>query len=77
MPQFKDTLSKDFLEKYNGLELFKKYTPKVAKLPHILYKRHYNTPAGEVVKYCIKVGLSNEQEAAALEKAFNDLYGDM
>ena len=27
MAVFKDTLGKDFLEKYNGVELFKEFTP--------------------------------------------------
>ena len=36
MAVFKDTLGKDFLEKYNGVELFKEFTPKVAKLPSLV-----------------------------------------
>ena len=33
MAAFKDTLGKDFLEKYDGKELMKVYAPGVAKLP--------------------------------------------
>ena len=44
MAVFKETLGKDFLEKYNGVELFKEFTPKIAKLPSIMYKPYYNTP---------------------------------
>ena len=36
MAVFKDTLGKDFLEKYNGVELFKEFTPGIAKLPKLM-----------------------------------------
>ena len=57
MAVFKETLGKDFLEKYNGVELFKEFTPKIAKLPSIMYKPYYNKLAGDVVGTCIKLGL--------------------
>ena len=53
MAVFKDTLGKDFLEKYNGVELFKEFTPGIAKLPKLMYKPYYNKKAGDVVDTCI------------------------
>ena len=76
MPQFKDTLGKDFLDKYDGMELFKQYTPKVAKLPKLAYKPYLNKKAGEVLEVAIKLGRCTREEGEALEKAFNDKYGD-
>ena len=76
MAVFKETLGKDFLEKYNGVELFKEFTPKIAKLPSIMYKPYYNKLAGDVVGTCIKLGRCTEEEAAALEKAFSERYAD-
>ena len=76
MAVFKETLGKDFLEKYNGVELFKEFVPKVAKLPSIVYKPYYNKKAGDVVETCIKLGRCTREEADALEKAFNERYGD-
>lgn len=76
MAVFKDTLGKDFLEKYNGVELFKEFTPKVAKLPSLMYRPYYNKKAGDVVEVAIKLGRCTREEADALEKAFNERYGD-
>lgn len=76
MAVFKDTLGKDFLEKYNGVELFKEFTPKVAKLPSLMYRPYYNKKAGDVVDVAIKLGRCTREEADALEKAFNERYGD-
>ena len=76
MAVFKETLGKDFLEKYNGVELFKEFTPAIAKLPKLVYKPYYNKKAGEVVETCIKLGRCTREEAEALEKAFNERYGD-
>ena len=76
MAVFKDTLGKDFLEKYDGVELFKEFTPKIAKLPSLTYKLYYNTPAPEVVEKCIKLGRCTKEEADALIAAFNERYGD-
>ena len=76
MAVFKDTLGKDFLEKYNGVELFKEFTPKVAKLPSLMYRPYYNKKAGDVVETPIKLGRCTREEADALEKAFNERYGD-
>ena len=76
MAVFKETLGKDFLEKYNGVELFKEFTPKIAKLPSLTYKLYYNTPAPEVVEKCIKLGRCTKEEADALIAAFNERYGD-
>ena len=76
MAVFKDTLGKDFLEKYNGVELFKEFTPKVAKLPSLMYRPYYNKKAGDVVDIAIKLGRCTREEADALEKAFNERYGD-
>lgn len=76
MPQFKDLVGKQFLEDYNGVEFFKLYTPKIAKLPKLAYKPFYNTPTMEVVERCIKLGRCTREEAEALEKAFNEKYGD-
>ena len=56
MAVFKDTLGKDFLEKYDGVELFKEFTPGIAKLPKLMYKPYYNKKAGDVVETCIKLG---------------------
>lgn len=75
MPLFKDIVGKQFLEDYDGVELFKIYTPKIAKLPKLAYKPFYNTPTPEVVERCIKLGRCTAEEAAALEKAFNEKYG--
>lgn len=75
MPLLKDVNGKQFLEDYDGVELFKIYTPKIAKLPKLTYKLYYNTPAPEVVEKCIKLGRCTADEAAALEKAFNEKYG--
>jgi len=72
MAVFKETLSKDFIEKYNGVELFKEFTPKIAKLPKLAYKKYYAQPCGDVVNVCLKLGLCTADEAAALEKAFNE-----
>ena len=77
MPQFKDLVGKQFIEDYNGVELFKIYTPKVAKLPKLAYKPFYNTPTLEVVERCIKLGRYTREEADALEKAFNEKYGNL
>lgn len=76
MAVFKETLGKDFLDKYDGLELFKEFTPKVAKLPKLAYKPYLNKKAGDVVEVAIKLGRCTREEADALEKAFNDRYGD-
>ena len=76
MAVFKDTLGKDFMEKYNGLELFKEFTPKVAKLPSFMYKPYYGKKAGEVIETAIKLGKCTREEADALEKAFNERYAD-
>lgn len=75
MPLFKDINGKQFLEDYDGVELFKIYTPKIAKLPKLTYKLYYNTPTPEVVEKCLKLGRCTAEEAAALEKAFNEKYG--
>ena len=76
MAVFKDTLGKDFLEKYDGVKLFEEFMPKVAKMPKMLYKPYYNKKAGEVVDVAIKLGKCTKEEADALEKAFNERYGD-
>lgn len=76
MAVFKETLGKDFIEKYNGVELFKQYTPKVAKLPKLAYKPYYNKKAGEVLETCIKLGRCTREEGEALEKAFNEKYAN-
>ena len=76
MAVFKDTLGKDFLEKYDGVELFKEFTPGIAKLPKLMYKPYYNKKAGDVVETCIKLGRCTAEEAATLEKAFNERYAD-
>ncbi len=76
MAVFKETLGKDFIEKYDGVELFKQYTPKVAKLPKLAYKPYYNKKAGEVLETCIKLGRCTREEGEALEKAFNEKYKD-
>lgn len=76
MAVFKETLGKDFLEKYNGVELFKEFTPKVAKLPSLMYRPYYNKKAGDVVEVAIKLGRCTREEAEALEKAFNERYAD-
>lgn len=76
MPKFHEINGKQFLQDYNGVELFKEFTPKIAKLPNLTYKLYYNTPTPEVVEKCIKLGRCTAEEAAALEKAFNERYGD-
>lgn len=76
MPQFKDITAKEFLDKYNGIELFKVYAPKIAKLPSILYKPYYNKKVDEVAATLIKLGKCTKEEADALEKAFNEKYSD-
>ena len=75
MPLFKDINGRQFLEDYNGVELFKLYTPKIAKLPKLTYKLYYDSPTTAVVEKCLKLGRCTADEAAALEKAFNDKYG--
>lgn len=50
MPKFSEVNGKQFLQEYNGVELFKEFTPKIAKLPSLTYKLYYNTPAPEVVE---------------------------
>lgn len=76
MAVFKETLGKDFLEKYNGVELFKEFTPQIAKLPGLMYRPYYNKKAGDVVDVAIKLGRCTKEEAEALEKAFNERYAD-
>lgn len=76
MAVFKETLGKDFLDKYNGVELFKEFTPKIAKLPGLMYRPYYNKKAGDVVDVAIKLGRCTKEEAEALEKAFNERYAD-
>ena len=76
MAVFKETLGKDFLEKYNGVELFKEFTPKIVKLPGLMYRPYYNKKAGDVVDVAIKLGRCTKEEAEALEKAFNERYAD-
>lgn len=76
MAVFKEITAKEFLEKYNGIELFKEFAPKIAKLPSILYKPYYNKKVGEVAETLIKLGKCTKAEADALEKAFNDRYGN-
>ena len=61
MAVFKDTLGKDFLEKYNGVELFKEFTPKVAKLPSLMYRPYYNKKAGDVVEVALPMSLKVEE----------------
>lgn len=74
MAVFKETLAKDFLENYDGKELMKKYAPKVGKLPNLAYRPFHAKPCSDVVAYCMGKGLCTQDEADALEKAFNDLY---
>ena len=76
MPKFNEVNGKQFLQEYNGVELFKEFTPKIAKLPSLTYKLYYNTPAPEVVEKCIKLGRCTQAEADALIAAFNERYGD-
>lgn len=76
MAVFKETTGKDFLEKYDGKEMFKQYTPKIGKLPSLAYRPFYDKKAGDVVGYCVGKGLCTEAEAAALEAAFNEKYAD-
>lgn len=76
MPKFDQVNGKQFLQEYNGVELFKEFTPKIAKLPSLTYKLYYNTPAPEVVEKCIKLGRCTAEEAEALVNAFNERYGD-
>ena len=76
MPKFNEVNGKQFLQEYNGVELFKEFTPKIAKLPSIMYKPYYNKRAGDVVGTCIKLGRCTAEEASALEKAFNERYAD-
>lgn len=76
MAVFKETLCKDFIEKYDGVELFKEFTPEIAKLPKLVYKAYYSKKAGEVAQTCIKLGRCTAEQAAALEQAFNERYAD-
>ena len=76
MPKFNEVNGKQFLQEYNGVELFKEFTPKIAKLPSLTYKLYYNTPAPEVVEKCIKLGRCTKEEADSLIAAFNERYGD-
>ena len=76
MPKFSEVNGKQFLQEYNGVELFKEFTPKIAKLPSLTYKLYYNTHEHEVVEKCIKLGRCTKEEADALIAAFNERYGD-
>ena len=76
MAVFKGTLAKDFLDNYDGLELMKQYTPKIAKLPSITYKPYYKKPISEVAQVAMKLGKATQDEVDALEKAFNERFGD-
>lgn len=77
MPQFKDINGKQFIEDYNGVEIFKTCAPKLAKLPKFAYKPFYNTPTPDVVATCLKLGKCTKEEAEAVEKAFNEKYGNL
>lgn len=76
MPQFKDINGKQFIEDYNGVEIFKIHAPKLAKLPKLAYRPFYNTPCPEVVATCLKLGKCTKEEAVAVENAFNEKYGN-
>ena len=76
MAVFKETTGKDFLEKYDGKKLFAEFVPKVASLPNLAYRPFYNKKAGDVVKLALAKGLCTQEQADALEKAFNERYGD-
>ena len=74
MAVFKETLGKDFLEKYDGKEMMKIYAPGVAKLPNLAYRPYYGKPCSEIVQVCLKLGRCTQAEADALEKAFNEKF---
>ena len=74
MPKFDELTGKQFIEDYDGVELFKIYTPKIAKLPKLAYKAQYSKNTMEVVALCVKLGRCTQDEADALIKAFNEKY---
>lgn len=76
MPKFNEINGKQFLQEYNGVEMLKEFAPGVAKLPSLTFKLYYSTPVPEIVEKCLKLGRCTADEAAALEKAFNERYGD-
>lgn len=76
MPKFETLTGKEFIEDFNGVELFKEFTPKIAKLPKLAYKAQYGKKCPEVVELCVKLGRCTQEEADALVKAFNERYGD-
>ena len=49
MPKFDEVTGKQFLEVYNGKELFKEFIPVIGKMPSIAYVPFHKKQAKDVV----------------------------
>lgn len=75
MPKFNEVTCKQFIEDYNGKELFKEFIPKLGKLPTLAYKPFYSKIAADVVDYVIGKGYCDKAAADALIAKFEELHG--
>ena len=76
MPKFDEVTGKQFLEVYNGKELFKEFIPVIGKMPSIAYVPFHKKQAKDVVGYILGKGYCDQAAADALIAKFNELYGD-
>ena len=76
MPKFDEVTGKQFLEDYNGKELFKEFIPVIGKMPSIAYVPFHKKQAKDVVGYILGKGYCDQAAADALIEKFNALYGD-
>ena len=56
MPNFNEITCKQFVEDFNGKELFKQFIPALGKMPTLTYKPFYKKMAKDVVGLVLEMG---------------------
>ncbi len=59
---FRSMVIRDFIEKYNGMELLKQYTPQIAK--PLLIRPFYKKTLGEAFDICMNAKAVSPEAAA-------------
>ena len=67
MPNFNEVTGKQFLDDYNGKQLFKEFAPVIGKMPN-------KKMAKDVIGYVVGKGYCTQEAADALVAKFNELY---
>lgn len=74
MPNFNEVTGKQFLDDYNGKQLFKEFAPVIGKMPSIAYVPFHKKMAKDVIGYVVGKGYCTQEAADALVAKFNELY---